>query len=105
MPRRTTAKAAAKGARARPAAKPPASTDLTAALLADFAEHGADAIARARDESPAQYLRLVAPLLEKEKGNPLAEVSDEELAEMIAILREAIAAAKAKRGDSAAPSG
>ncbi len=98
MPRKTTAKAAARRPRARPAAKPSASTDLAAALLADFAEHGADAIARARDENPAQYLRLVAPLLENETTNPLAEVSDEELAEMIAMLREAIAAAKARRG-------
>ena len=98
MPRKTTAKAAAPRARARGAATPPAATDLTAALLADFAEHGTEAIVRARDGNPIQYLRLVAPLLEKEKGNPLAEVSDKELAQMIAMLREAIAAANAGRG-------
>ena len=98
MPSRTTAKAAATRARSRSAAKPPASTDLTAALLADFAAHGTKAIVQARDGNPIQYLRLVAPLLEKEKGKLLAEVSDEELALMIAMLREAIVAAKSKRG-------
>jgi hypothetical protein len=98
MPRKTTAKAAAMRGRARRPAKPPASTDLTAALLADFAKHGSEAIAQARDGNPIQYLRLVAPLLENEKGNPLAEVTDAELAEMIAMLRDAITAAKAKRG-------
>lgn len=36
------------------------------AVLADFTEHGADAIRRCREDSPATYLRICAGLLPKQ---------------------------------------
>jgi len=36
------------------------------ALLADFAGHGAEAIRRCREESPAAYLRICAGLMPKQ---------------------------------------
>lgn len=49
-------------------------------LYADFAEHGAEAIVKVREEKPDQYLRVIASLLPKEvKLSTEADLSDEEL--------------------------
>jgi hypothetical protein len=50
------------------------------ALLADFAAHGAEAIRRCREESPATYLRICAGLLPKQlKIEGANELDDAEL--------------------------
>src|SRR5580700_2301367 len=57
----------------------------------DFAEHGAEAIARVRTDDPAMYLKLVGSLVPRElimqrEGSPAinsAEITDEELVEVI----------------------
>ncbi|MFG1179008.1 hypothetical protein [Xanthobacter versatilis] len=60
-------------------------------LYADFAEHGADVIARVREEKPDQYLRVVACLLPKEvKVSTEADLSDEELDRRIRQLAAAL---------------
>jgi hypothetical protein len=64
-------------------------------IVADFAEHGADAIARLRTDDPATYLRLVGALVprelilqrEQEPDINYAELSFEELATVIEIER------------------
>lgn len=38
------------------------------AVLADFEAHGADAIAKMREDKPDQYFKLVAAILPKEIG-------------------------------------
>lgn len=60
-------------------------------IVADFAEHGADAIARLRTDDPATYLRLVGALVprelilqrEQEPNIDYAEMSFEEAGELI----------------------
>jgi catalase (peroxidase I) len=57
----------------------------------DFAEHGAEAIAKVRIDDPAMYLKIVGSLLprelimQREESPPVdyAELSDEELVEVI----------------------
>jgi hypothetical protein len=84
-----------------------ASTSLSASVLAafaaDFAEHGQDAVALLRAESPANYLRLIVQLLPKEPPprDPTDELSDHELVESIALLKAAIA--EQRDGAAAAP--
>jgi len=63
--------------------------DFLAAMLDDFEAHGADAIARVREEDPSTYVRVIASLLPKEvkvDANPLKDVSDEELDRMLGVL-------------------
>ena len=57
-----------KGVSGNPAGRKPGSRnklteDFMAAIAADFAEHGAAAIVRVRDEKPDVYLRVVAELM------------------------------------------
>jgi hypothetical protein len=64
--------------------------DLLEALAADFAEHGPGVIRIARIEKPVEYLKVIASVLPKElvvEQNILAELSDDELANHIALLQ------------------
>lgn len=72
---------------------------FTHALYADFTkanedgvEQGAAVIAKLRDTDPGAYVRVVAGLLPKELvvKDELSEVSDEELAALVAAAREAL---------------
>lgn len=64
------------------------------ALLRDFSEHGAKAVAEVRRTQPAAYLKVLALLIPREHKvehfNPLSHLSDEQLADMIADLEERI---------------
>jgi hypothetical protein len=59
-------------------------------LAADWEAHGADVIRIVRIEEPAAYLRIVASLMPRELAfeTAAADLKDEELDEMIAMLRE-----------------
>jgi hypothetical protein len=77
------------GQSGNPAGRPKGSRNklgevFLAALAEDFEAHGADAIARVREESPAAYLKLVARLLPQDVNlnvNELRQLSDQELME------------------------
>ena len=65
-----------------------------AALHEDFVQHGACVIQRVREERPADYMKIVASLLPKElhvQSAPLEDMSDDELMDIIALLRSQIA--------------
>lgn len=66
------------------------------ALGDDFAEHGAATIAKVRREKPHVYLQIIGALLPRqltvEKVNPLAELTDDELA----LMEQTLAAVRAK---------
>ena len=70
--------------------------DFMRALSEDFAEHGKAAIAQCRMEKPDVYLRIVASLFPKdmEVQHPLDDLSDEELENAIALLREELGKAR-----------
>lgn len=56
-------------------------------MMADWAEHGRDVIARVRDEKPERYLQIVAQFVPKElkvEVGELDEMSDEELRQALA---------------------
>lgn len=64
--------------------------DFINALAADFATEGEAVIRYVRADKPVDYLKIIASVLPKEllmPDSPLAEVSDEDLAEAIAIYR------------------
>jgi hypothetical protein len=79
------------------------STDFIAKLAADFEEHGADAIRRARAADPVAYLGLVARLVPKDMrvandtghSSILARLGPAELVELRRQLEEALALARA----------
>ena len=48
----------------------------------DFADHGADAVMRLREEDPATYLKLIAWLIPRELILKREEASDVDLAEL-----------------------
>lgn len=64
---------------------------LISTIVEDFAEHGADAIARVRAEDPAMYLRIVSALLprdliierEQQPDVDYAELTDDECNELM----------------------
>lgn len=65
--------------------------DFVAKLQADFAEHGAAAIAAVRAEKPDQYLKVIASILPKEvKISTEVDLSDEELDQRIRQLAAAL---------------
>ena len=70
--------------------------DFMRALSEDFAEHGKAAIAQCRMEKPDVYLRIVASLFPKELEvkRPLDDLSDEELENAIALLRQELGKAR-----------
>jgi hypothetical protein len=59
------------------------------ALHADWQEHGADAIARVRQDRPQDYLKVVASTLPKDlhvrdaRASDVREMSDEDLAAIV----------------------
>lgn len=69
--------------------------DFFRALSEDFAEHGLEAIVKVRQMEPASYLNVLARLMPKEIKikPPLGDLSDDDLASLIAAIRGAITAA------------
>ncbi len=64
------------------------------ALAQDFAEHGQQAIVACREEKPTEYVKVVAGLLPKEllvRKDPVDEMSYEEIADVLDILKEIVA--------------
>lgn len=63
------------------------------ALTEDFEAHGVDAIRACRLEDVSTYLKIVASLMPKELEvrRPLADMSEEDLENAIALLNETIA--------------
>ena len=58
------------------------------ALYADFQQHGADVIARVREEKPDAYLKVVASLMPKEvKLDARTELYDMSDADLMAIIQ------------------
>ena len=73
------------------------------ALAEDFAEHGHEAIVACREEKPTEYVKVIAGLLPKElrvQKDPVNEMSDEEIADVLDILRGIVARG---RGSSPEP--
>jgi len=74
---------------------------VISALLRDFSKHGEKAIAKVRRTQPAAYLKCLVLLVPREHkvehSNPLKAMSDEELDEALAALRELLA----KRAEAA----
>ena len=70
--------------------------DFMRALSEDFAAHGKEAIIQCRAEKPDVYLRIVASLFPKELEvkRPLDDLSDEELENAIALLRQELGKAQ-----------
>jgi hypothetical protein len=72
------------------------------AMHSDFTEHGVAVIAKVREEKPDQYLKVIASILPKQMElnvNVLDDVSDDELAALVAAARAAIAhVAEARSG-------
>ncbi len=62
-----------------------------AALCADFEEHGAETIARVREQDPVAYVRVVASLMPKEvKVDDARNLTDEQLDERINSLARSL---------------
>src|SRR5262245_63707171 len=78
---------------------------VISALLRDFSKHGEKAIAKVRRTQPAAYLKCLALLVPREhkveQSNPLKAMSDEELDEALAALRQLIAERAAEAVDGA----
>ena len=64
-------------------------------MLRDFSKHGEKAIAKVRRTQPAAYLKCLALLVPREHkvehSNPLKAMSDEQLDEALAALRQLLA--------------
>ncbi|MDQ0450043.1 DUF5681 domain-containing protein [Methylobacterium aerolatum] len=77
------------------------------ALSQDFDEHGVKAIEAARSEDPVAYVKVVASLLPKElkiERSAVEEMSDDELARLIDLVRTEVSAA-GEAGEGAGPAG
>lgn len=77
------------------------------ALSDDFGEHGSAAIIAARRVDPVAYVKVVASLLPKElkiERSPVEDMSDDELARLIDVVRAEIAPA-GEAGEGAGPAG
>jgi hypothetical protein len=64
-----------------------------ATLCADFEAHGADVVARLREDDPAVYLRVVAQIVPQTvlmQEAKLDDLSDDELAAYLAAVRQAL---------------
>ena len=82
--------------------------DFMRELADDFSEHGRTAIQNCRTEKPDVYIKVVASLMPKELEikRPLEELSDDELDNAVALLRERLgAAAGSRKGSGAAKVG
>ena len=65
--------------------------DLTGALNDDLREHGGTVIAWLRKEKPVEYCKLILSLIPTEteaERSPFGDVSNDELCEMVEVLRE-----------------
>lgn len=71
------------------------SEQFIAALAADFEAHGVRAIERVREAEPGTYLRVIARFVPAtvvmQHSSVVGELSDEELAEYLMLVREALA--------------
>ena len=69
------------------------SREFLDALCADFTEHGKAAIQDARTSDPGAYLRVIASIMPKEIEikRPMADLTEDELANAIEFLRAAVA--------------
>ncbi len=68
--------------------------EFLSALAQDFAEHGHEAIVACREAKPNEYVKIIAGLLPKEllvRKDPMDELSDEEIADALDILRGIVA--------------
>src|SRR5215470_17579175 len=78
------------------------SEEVICALLRDFRQHGQKAVARVRQTQPAAYLKILALLVPREHkvehGNPVKDMTDEELEAAIEFIQKMLAtqAEKAK---------
>jgi len=72
------------------------SEEVICALLRDFREHGQKAIAKVRRTQPAAYLKVLALLVPREHkvqhSNPLKDLTDEQLEDMIEFIETSRAA-------------
>src|SRR5215471_20616397 len=72
------------------------SEEVICALLRDFRKHGEKAIAKVRREQPGVYLRCLTLLIPREHkvqhGNPLKDLTDEQLEDMIEYIETSLAA-------------
>ena len=66
------------------------------ALLRDFSKHGEKAIAKVRRDKPGVYLKVIAMLIPREHkieyNNPIKNLSDQQLEDMIAYIEASLAA-------------
>jgi hypothetical protein len=79
---------------------------LLSALADDFEEHGVAAIKIMRIEKPDVYIRTLASILPKEilmQESALAEMSDDDIAETLAIIARLRARAAAANGPEEKP--
>jgi hypothetical protein len=79
--------------------------DFLRKLAKDFAEFGEQVIRIARMEKPVEYLKVIASVLPKEfifADNTLADLSDEELAELMAFVRNVKAEKQDDKPDATA---
>jgi Family of unknown function (DUF5681) len=72
------------------------SEEVICALLRDFRKHGEKAIAKVRREQPGVYLRCLTLLIPREHkvqhSNPLKDLTDEQLEDMIEFIETSLAA-------------
>lgn len=68
--------------------------EFVAKLCADFTQHGTEVIEKVRADDPSTYLRVIASILPKELEikRPLADLTEDELANAIELIRATIAA-------------
>ena len=72
------------------------SEEVICALLRDFRKHGEKAIAKVRRDQPGVYLKVLALLIPREHkvqhSNPLKDLTDEQLEDMIEYIETSLAA-------------
>ena len=70
--------------------------DFLLALAADFKKHGAAAIEKVREQQPAAYMKICAPLVPREMklehSGGVKDLTDEELEQAIAAIKAMLAA-------------
>jgi len=70
-------------------------------MLADWSEHGAEAIAKTRSENPATYVKVVASILPRELNLRVSEfddLTDDQLARQLAAIAAQLANAGVEIG-------
>ena len=76
-------------------------------VYAKWQEKGSESLTRMIEEEPGAFVRVVAGILPKELvvKDELSEVSDEELAALVAAARQALSGRDEGGGDTSAPRG